>query len=207
MGRDGLCKENVPLIDKEPHGYKHCNCPCVNFGLRGAWWQQGPQPAQAVQPPEHGLTAVTRLDYWIRAHIPGELQVPLRERINDLFVIRESRADLAPALPVADAAEICAEMAREADTKAARNKSSLSGDVSDVFALGAAAQFNAQADALRQAERRIRAATPPVPGEAACDGCAHPFATPSRYCFICYQSAREAGHLEAARDAKGQGKT
>jgi hypothetical protein len=39
MGSDGLCKESVPLIDKEPHGAKLCGHPCVNYGLRGAWWQ------------------------------------------------------------------------------------------------------------------------------------------------------------------------
>jgi len=32
-----------------------------------------------------------------------------------------------------------------------------------------------------------------------CDECAQPFATPSRYCFICYQSARESGYFEAER--------
>lgn len=49
MGRDGLCKESVPLIDKEPHGSRCCNCPCVNFGLRGAWWQN--RTTTLVSPP------------------------------------------------------------------------------------------------------------------------------------------------------------
>lgn len=34
VGYDGLCKELVPLIDKEPHGSKLCDHPCVNFGLK-----------------------------------------------------------------------------------------------------------------------------------------------------------------------------
>jgi len=50
-------------------------------------------------------------------------------------------------------ASICAEMAREAAKKAAATREG------DVFTLGAAAQYNAQADALREAERRIRALT------------------------------------------------
>lgn len=35
-----------------------------------------------------------------------------------------------------------------------------------------------------------------------CDNCAEPFASPSRYCFICYHSAREAGYFEAAAVTK-----
>lgn len=65
------------------------------------------------------------------------------------------QASPSPAQASSDPAEICAEMAREAATRAARNNS-LAQEDGDEFALGAAAQFSAQVDALREAERRIR---------------------------------------------------
>lgn len=56
------------------------------------------------------------------------------------------------------AADICAEMARDAATQAARHRSM--ADEGDEFAAGAAAQCGAQADALREAQRRIELISP-----------------------------------------------
>lgn len=36
VASDGLCAALIPLIDKEPHGSKRCNCPCVNFVIEVA---------------------------------------------------------------------------------------------------------------------------------------------------------------------------
>lgn len=47
-------------------------------------------------------TAVTRLDVWMRVHIPAALQAPLRERINGLFVMKEHGVSLPEQPKVAD---------------------------------------------------------------------------------------------------------
>lgn len=62
MGRDGLCKESVPLIDKEPHGAKLCGHPCVNYGLRGAWWQDSSLPESKSSGSVDGVERVVQED-------------------------------------------------------------------------------------------------------------------------------------------------
>jgi hypothetical protein len=57
---------------------------------------------------DDGLTAVVRLDDFIRAHVPGALQTPLRQRINDLFVMRQASPERERAYQaVVDAAREC----------------------------------------------------------------------------------------------------
>lgn len=82
---------------------------------------------------------------------PGVAQSQHNRASAELAAIINAELATAQSTP----ADICAEMARGAAMLAAKCNS----QDGDEFALGAAAQYNAQADALREAERRIRAAT------------------------------------------------